>query len=748
MSLNAGTELLEPNVTPNRLIENLQRQADLAATQTQGELAIDQPENAGNFKLWVELLQYRQRIDGFRGVLEVWKGLRRRRLDLPVRGQEADILWGTFINAGVESDGLRAQFLRRVCEYAENLDERTCLQYPALHKCIVGRLLRVSPQRAPDFHDRLVASLGTIHVDIRSLASDCANSQDHVEARNAFMQIYSRSEQEPMYDAFMTEMLKCEDEEIILSWHRFFIKDGDKPSLEMAATPGIRRLYEMDNGGSLPARLRKRIDKFESARAKEEILQHLPLTRAKMSTIVGDVHGIKQKELGDNFVAKMFATRAFPLDMVIKGLEFFGIEKLGPLALREMALRAGSFVEFSNKLTVVEAKGIVLDTSVYGRLVQKLTMDGSVQLFDTLIQSDQHPESCGDIETQELLLVDFLEKEDWLNAHLTLMGLSLSGQNGHARAWNRLLQGYIKQHDFRAIARTAQQMQAANMAFTKRTLTFMHRYVLPVRRIGRAPEVSTGKPQWLEPLQFTTNAFIYAAQCGVAVNPLLWKENLKRYGMLHRWDEVEQLVLWLVQNYSAKARPRPYKLRGRIREPKGVLQWIFNRQMRFALFVWAFRRAWHGVSDRYSTTFPPTSSVTSSSGRTCEPWAKGLLLLKRMGDYGISTTPELARNAFLTRMWILFGPAASTNGLNEKVRLHNTRPLAYFVKHANEIWDGELFDLDPELLKVKPQNQARLMVAIFGRRRLEKSSSYCYTAFSMESQPFPSGQKYGLGAET
>ncbi|KJY00541.1 hypothetical protein TI39_contig323g00011 [Zymoseptoria brevis] len=680
MSLNAGTELLEPNVTPKRLIENLQRQADLAATQTQGELAIDQPENAGNFKLWVELLQYRQRIDGFRGVLEVWKGLRRRRLDLPVRGQEADILWGTFINAGVESDGLRAQFLRRVCEYAENLDERTCLQYPALHKCVVGRLLRVSPQRAPDFHNRLVASFGTIHVDIRSLASDCANSQDHVEARNAFMQIYSRSEQESMYDAFMTEMLKCKDEEIILSWHRFFIKDGDKPSLEMAASPGIRRLYEMDNGGSLPARLRRRIDKFESARAKEEILQHLPLTRAKMSTIVGDVHGIKQKELGDNFVAKMFATRAFPLDMVIKGLEFFGIEKLGPLALREMAFRAGSFVELSNKLTEVEAKGIVLDTSVYGRLVQKLTMDGSVQLFDTLIQSDQHPESYSDIETQELLLVDFLAKEDWLNAHLTLMGLSLSGQTGHARAWNRLLQGYIKQHDFRAIARTAQQMQAANMAFTKRTLTFMHRYVLPVRQIGRAPEASTGKPQWLEPLQFTTNAFIYAAQCGVAVNPSLWTENLKRYELLCESAATSVQV--------ARAHPRAERSAAVDLQQTDAIS-------AFRLGVPA-GMAW---------------------GRTCEPWAKGLLLLKRMGDYGVPTRPELAKNAFLTRMWILFGPAASRNGFNEKVRLHNTRPLAYFVKHANEIWDGKLFDLDSELLKVKPQNQARLMVAIFGRRR-------------------------------
>jgi hypothetical protein len=713
MSLNAGTDLFEPNVKTERLHETLRRQADLGSAQLRGELAIDQPENAANYKLWVELLQYRQRVDGFRGVFEVWKGLMGRELDLPVRGTEADILWGTFIDASIGSEGFKYQLLRRIGEYAEGLYERSGTQYPGLHGRVVGRLLRIIPSRAQNFHDRFVQNFGTTYIDLSTLAEDCANSQNLAKARNAFTRIYLSLKPGPMYDAFMAEMLKCEDDSNVRSWHRFFVRHGDIPSLEVIAVPEIQRLLDVD-AGALPAKLRKRITKSAAGRSKQDILPYLPLSRAKMSTIVGDVHGIKQKELGDSFVAKMFATQAFPLDMVIKGLEFFGIQKLGPLAIREMALKAGNFVEFANKLSVVKAKGISLDTSVYGQLVQKLATEGSVQLFDTLIQSDQHPESYEDTATQELLLEIFLKKQDWLKAHITLMGLSLTSENAHSGAWNHLFQGYIKNQDYQAVARTAQQMQALNMKFTGTTLTFLHKYLLPTRRRGQAPFIASAEAQSLDPLQFTTNIYIHAAKSGVVVDPLLWKENLKRFGMTHRWGDVEQLVLWLVDNYNARSQPRPYEAEERWMEPPGMLQSIFGKQMRQALVTWAFRRAWHGWDEKSTAMSAPGNGHPSS---ICEPWAKGLWLLRRMGEYGLPTTPETARNAFLMRMWILFGPSASKEGLNEKVRLHSTSTLAHFVKHANEVWNGELFDLEPRLLENTPQSHAELMIAIFGRRR-------------------------------
>lgn len=65
-----------------------------------------------------------------------------------------------------------------------------------------------------------------------------------------------------------------------------------------------------------------------------------------MSSIVGDVHNIREKELNDAFCARLFATTAFSIDLIITGLRMLGMRTVGNLALREIAARAPSPADY------------------------------------------------------------------------------------------------------------------------------------------------------------------------------------------------------------------------------------------------------------------------------------------------------------------------------------------------------------------------------------------------------------------
>lgn len=699
---SSGVELFKPSPPPGESLRALQRQADVASGRASGELAVDRPENHGNIRLWAEMLQHRQRVDGFEGVLDVWRGMRRRNIDLPIRGSEADSMWTTFIQSSIRwpREKRHDKLLETIVDHARDLYPQYGL-YAGLHTCIIGQWVRLRPASAKYWHETLCKEFHIARIDWHALAADFAHSTGAYEARMTFKFMYGRSQERSLYGYFVPRIHKQKGEDEALRWHRLLLKHGDGPDQETFADPVIQRLFELDGDVSLPMRHRNK-DHGAAPAISRDRPRFPPLTRATMSTLVGDVHGIKPKDVSDSFVAKMFATYAFSIDLVISGLGFFGIDNLGPLAVREMALKAGTFIEFGKKLEDLKTCGIGMETSVYGRLMHKITRQGSSQLYETLIASDQHPESFGDAPTQELLLASYLQAEDWTMAHITLMALSLTGQAEHGRAWNRILQQYIMKRDYLSISRTAEQMQTSGMPFSKRTLTFMHRYVLPLRRSSKGPSQAP-EARTLNPLQFTTNAYMFAATKGVYVNPSLWIENLKRYGLMHKWTELEHLILWLADWYSTPAQQHRWR---RLKMPE-VLRCVFDRQMREAIVTWGFR---HASRDKMLQSREDNQESTAF-----EPWARGLALLRKLCHYDIQTTPAVARDAFLTRMWILFGPAYSTKAMNVEAKRNNRLTLAHYIRHANEVWEGELFpNLDQSLLEI--QNHSKLLVFLFGSR--------------------------------
>ena len=711
MSLKSGVPVLDKDRDFKDAFSELKFQADVNSTTTSGKLLVDDSEHRRNASLWVEILRFRQRIDGFWGTLDVWQGMRKRNVDLPVSGPEADMLWTTFIHAAIatarEHHDDSRKLLSEVFEYAQDLKARSDLQFDGLYKCIVGRLLRLRRSEAREWHHCLCHALPGA---IGTVAIDAMLSTNPNWAFRQWSQIYRASRVRYLYDYCIRESIGLEDEAAALRWHRLFVQNGDGPTAEMFATPAVQRLFALDNDSSLPMKTSPGNRQSKWHVENEELKVKIPaLTRQSMNTIVGDVHGIKPKEISDSFCARLFATRAFSIDLVIRGLSFLGIESLGPLAIREMAMRAGSPVEFSNQLENLKEHGLRFGDTVFARLVVKLANEGQSTLWSALHESDQHPEVYEDSATQEALLTSFLEQQKWKQAHIALTALSFSASRADLRAWNRVLQHYILHREYRSVLSTMQSIQNQGLTLTLYSLTLLRRYILPERRRTKRPIKGQG-PKFFDPLDFVRNACVHTAENGHFVPANLWSELLKRYGMAHRWGETERLVLWLFDHYSPnnqrdRKASNTRNCTGRMRSVR-ALRSVFSEAMLQALFTWGFR----SQSVRKNLRLSESSPVPGGH----EPWAQGLALLKIVQQRSLFNVTLSARKAFQQRMWTLFGAGVSTLGVNNEARLVNQISLAHYIRHANEVWNGLVHWVDPALLEETHQSNSRLLIEFFG----------------------------------
>ncbi|KAK1028556.1 hypothetical protein LTS16_020502 [Friedmanniomyces endolithicus] len=744
ISLSSGVPLFPSGLEKDGSFQALRYQADVNCEAKLGKLMVDQDEHLTNYQLWIELLQFRRRVDGFGGVLDVWYGMRRRNIDLPTVGESAKTLWNDFIDAALVRNGTHkisdADIIRHeIYGFAKSLKDRTGEQYPDLYKGLVGHLFRIDVAgmgRACHWHRRMMsAGLVSPGNALKQIAADALQNARPVF--RTFRTLYKQNTAErDCYDVVVPLAARLRPVDEVLKYHRLFMKHSDGPSTPVFNTPAVQQLFELDQGVSLPMKhgTHPHDPAFIAASDLHETVKYPPITRASMSALVGDVHSIKPKELSDSFVSKMFATSAFSIDLVIRGLNFFAVESLGPLALREMAARAGSPAELCNKIGSLKDAGIkVAEHGMYARLVLKLAVEGRTDLFNALLASDQHPEGYDDIRTQEALLVSYLEAESWTQVHLTMTCLTLAGVALEGKAVNRLAQHYIRARSWRLAAQTIENMKKLRLSLTSVTIAHLWRYLLPERRKGMRPQTSQRlETPPFDALDFVTNAYMYSDALSRNVPGRLWREILKRYGMDFRWHELEKVVLWLAARYRPRG-PRTMQSRrggraGKVtRVISGKLEEVFTEQMQQALFTWGYRDAsarnklcFRGLQVAMVEPMKALSLGSSSQDvRQNEvSWTQGLLLLRQLKQYGLAVHDSTVRQAFCTRMWILFGPACSSKAVNQSERKKNKLRLADFIRQGQAAYDGMLVsDLHPRLLEDDTPNEAVLKLAFFGRHR-------------------------------
>lgn len=704
-------------------------------------LLIDEPVNHVNLEAWCKILQYRQRTDGFAGVMDVWAGMRKRAIDLPVDGPHADIFWTTFLKAAIyrKPDGLQKQLLRDVFEHAKRLKQEGSGHYRMFHKVFIGRFLRILPGDAkkpnrdrinnPECRwHQLACELGFCDSQaLPFLVVDAVKSFNPRIAFERWKKLYHHdrryygNDKREMYDLCMPLVLLhvTNDAALVIAWHNFFSSNDEKPSPDLATNRSVNYLLGIESSSKamLPSdhlQVKELTAILDEDRGGTRPPTSPLLSRAAMSSLVGEVHGIKPKAISDKFCARMFATQAFSLETSIRGLALLGTEALGPVALRELAIRAATPEILKERLADVKNAGIAILPSTYAHVLKTVVSDSQSNLLQTLLASDQHPESYDDQHTQETLLANFLQAEDWPLAHITLISLSRKDPRQTSRAWNRLLQHYTKTQNHKEVVRIFDHICSEQLVLTHRSLNFMMKYLLPARAPSKRPmESQTPRVARFVSINFVVNAHMYATLHGQIFTPDRWTELLKRYGMTGDMKGLERLVYWLVQRYPVR---RSKSRNGRFRRLTAQLSMqamVFQPVMLRAIIIWEFRSAVVRKELR-----PPTeeSSVSAHEILSPESWTRGITILLHLKQLGLQIRTKDVRRAVTGILWTLFGPGVSTRSINVQLLRLNELTIMEYVQHANEAWETPLFRLPPG--SEDTATEAQVLRAVFGSQRL------------------------------
>lgn len=696
----------------------LETQSNFSSAIGNFPLEIDDLKSRHKYSLWVELLQFRERVYRSRGVVDIWRGMRTRGIDLPTSGIEADILWGTFIkNRGIVED---------VVTYAVDLYQRTRNLYGTLYERILAHWLVRDVNLAYKYHLMLAEQLPPQSESLRRLALIATHSPASLAV---FQRIYLASDERNIYDCLVPRLCDQGKHRDALDWHSLLIRRSDWPSSAVASLPIVEQfclrdqIYASSQGSKhIKRRSSNECSKIPEVEQQEPSKRSNKFSRQMMNELLGEAHFIKPKEFDDAFCARLFATKAFQPGVVTKGLGMFGVETIGPLALREMCLR-NPLDQITQRLKELKEAGISVGKSIFSNAIEKFTKENRLEIVHDLLESDQHPDVFEDTELQKELLAYFISKEDWKQVHRTLAILTIYHHDPVTESWNLLLRTHAENSRYAHVSRVIEDMRMNSIYIAPESLRSLHSNVLRLRRSSKRP-VNHNKYK-TDDLRFLTKTWLGILESGGRIPPWRWAEILRRYGTTGRLRELRRLVLWLLawysprtaaltqSRFSAKLPPLPtvttsdassswtfHQCTNRVpgSHPQHPLRKIFPPSFQSALIEWGFKAAFAPWAPHEKSILAPVRSsmhrqqqshLGSSMDRV--HWTYGLQLLAHLRDSGVLVQTGTVRKAVCHRLTILYGTGTSKKIENRIARERNPYSFEDMMGEAEKAWGKRLF---------------------------------------------------------
>ncbi|EED14936.1 conserved hypothetical protein [Talaromyces stipitatus ATCC 10500] len=655
---------------------------------------VDDPERKHDFGLWKELLQYRKRRYGHRGVVEIWNGFidRSDGIQLPVQGEPADYIWETFAEAGLVDEQLLYEFTT----YAEKLWLSSRKRWSRLYQTVVGGLFTKGlPEEAISLHRRLQS----IHLDgptdivlVMAQAVSCTPqkhpdwslySRETITLGNgrgvrAFGEICMATEGHQIYETVIPFLLRRGLMLDAAYMHDFLIKGGDMPR----DLNTVQQVLDFANseGHTFSQKVRQRLRKLKSSTLNTSVLESLAPSeqvgapnnnlQEKPDRPKDQEDWIKEKTFRDEFGARLFATKALTVDMITNGLQMFGVQAIGPLSLREIALRADGPKDILEKMRALRKANITIRDCAFTRLVEKLALEHKDIVLEDLLHSDQHPDVLEDVAVQENLLCSYLLARDWRLYNLTKAVLNEVAKDDMDNIQFRVS---LSAKEWSAASDVADRMYLDAKSLTQQSIDHMFYTVLTPRLPGRLQPYPED-PKFDE-VSYAARILKLAFRSGTEIDPQYWVELLKRMGM-HRhdqWQQVNELCLWLAHNYVVQDdSPFLHSLsRSTGTEPDAILaknrtliRHIFNPRMQMALIAWGFKSSlWYKNQVR--------EIADPIGGGMVIRWTRGLLLLRDLERLGVTIYPSFVRQACRERLQMLFGELYSVRRWNRTLRQKN-----------------------------------------------------------------------------
>jgi hypothetical protein len=667
---------------------------------------------------WRHLINTRQRLYGSRGVQATWRDMRKAEYDLPVSSQEAKSLWEDFL----ADDTIRGD----VVDYAFLLYACTGRVYGGLFSSVLGKILANpthTQQEALEAYNAFRRRYVITPTSITLLARSAVKSRN---ALATFKIIYARClhiHGRRTYDSIVPDLCRRGEWSLAIQWHKFLVAHGDMPfqpspiTALQQARPDLASHVDSQSPGTYTEQNRyiaPASDKSSSGENESRSLfdLKLPSTTANIDPI------------SDNVCARLFATRTISVKFIISGLKLFESRRIGPIAIRELFLRAKSADEAIEFIRMLREADISIEPTPYTRAIRTFALTRQFDVLQSLVESDLHPDTLDDSTLQYRLLEMYKQQGDDLSAKRTIAILRLitdipeqklttltpqsDGQRNRRLRRGRLerlsvlledkiFQGTIEHTDFNL--------------FVKAALDF--------RRQAKRKQLNA---EALTDMFMFTNLCMAAYKRGFEVPPGLLAELLKRWGMAGKLNQHSRLFLFILRMFRSNNRyfgssPNVHqRLRSSLYETSNIAQYrnrlddahqsnalnrIFGPKTVQGIIVWGMKIGMRYIIDCHAGRIkgiPGPSSLFY-----------GLRIVQSFYQQGLNLDiPALSQ--FLRQRLFLFSKFAPVpcRRHNRRAQVMNHHSLEEMVLAIEKIWTGP--SLFPELHGTAAGNRNPLLL--------------------------------------
>lgn len=680
--------------------EQYQHESNFENFSFRGPRLVDRFLYAQDWELWLELIIFRRRHEGAKGPMAIYKEIFRRDLRLPTQGIVADQLWDLLIEAGSHDSGL----LEEILVYAMCLKLSTRRSWSEMYYSILLNTLKKDPDSAYSWHVKLRDDFAPSLEHYQKLFKLSLDWGSSVQ----FKGLYEDTPLRGMYKTVVPNLCKFQKYAEAIKWHELLCKVGDFPAEISDAQPLLDHLIYTGDTYRFKD-IRKQLAKAKvgiSNVAEDYDQRDRVITRETMNRQLGEAHGITPKTLSDSFCARLFATRFFSVDTIIKGLHMIATKVIGPLSLREIVFR-NDFdpAAICYHIDLLKDAGMSLDSSAFCTIVRSLAVENRGGVLKSVVDCDLHPDTFEDHSLQERLLAQYYHENDLVKIERTyaILTTGYTVKNLQARQTNLFFRSQVTLGRLEKVLALLEEMKRMGIPVTARSSRHLRVLWLSRRQVGRGPQST-------EELSIIVQASQMTMQSGGSVSIIVWREILRRLGMAGRLLEVENLALWLVDWYSSPVVPKrafASVYRGRALDeghvsseetpnfhPKGYLNALFTTSARHAIVAWGFQhtpkppRTFRRLKQASRRGEPPQLEPTTP---TRTQWTWGLHLLHKLKARGLPVQQREIARICRHRLTALFGPGTSKRKLNRRARAQNSYAEDTYVRKMEEIWGAGLF---------------------------------------------------------
>ena len=655
-------------------------------------------------EFWEDQYLFRRRY-GTKGTRAIWKAFRKLPIDSSPNIYRTEELWQGFVELALED----WEVLEDLVRYVKDFHERHGVKpdgNPNLYSMLIGHALGHRTDDVRRLHDLLKF----LQPNQTQLCDFVASLGDEEPALSRYMEFCAELPSfKEMYGFIIPRLCKKGMHNVAVRWHHFLVGKGDLPA-NVEVSRSLLDYLSTSGRSDEAVEMEKAITVQETEdstveQAGDSIDNTVPDSHVNLPNLVRGLDqkvGIQSKnaaKISDEFCARVFATKFFSVSTIINGLRMLGLRELGPLALREMLLRATDDetcdVEAINQsLTQLESGGTRLANTKYCRVVKQLSRAKSAELLYEIATCDQHPHVFDDWKLQESLVAQYQAMDDQRQIQRTLHVLTLDDQDCDAKihSWNIVLRAAITRRDRQGMIEITSRMRDLRYPVTHRTRQYMFNCLTP-------DPYNKGQISLRSLIQLK-NIWQNLLLSGNPIQPTEWLEILRQFGKLNRVDDYESLALWLLRWYGDPQRkwrqvqlsntsPVHGKSERHLDDPAELIMSLFSPAMIHGVITWGYVSAYQLPTPQPRIQGSTQEERVSELTQHRSLW--GLRFLAKLRQHGVAIPRGKVARACEIRLVTAFGHGRSMRRIHRRARRMQPASLEEFVLAMEQIWGRSLF---------------------------------------------------------